>query len=92
MTLDSGAMSPSTHRSPEDAALRTGQKNAPQPPGTTVEPPAAHLEAVGVGIEYGPRPGIRGAEATAAVARVDLTMARGDFVCIVGRFAADCQR
>jgi NitT/TauT family transport system ATP-binding protein len=77
-------MSPSTHRSPEDAALRTGPNNAPGPSGTTVESPAAHLEAVGVGIEYGARPGDRATEATPAVAQVDLTMARGDFVCIVG--------
>ncbi|WP_093787890.1 ABC transporter ATP-binding protein [Actinacidiphila guanduensis] len=77
-------MSPSTHRSPEDAPSRTGQQDAPNPSGTTVEPPAAHLAAVGVGIEYGPRPGERGGATTAAVSRVDLTMARGDFVCIVG--------
>ena len=43
--------------------------------------PAAHLEARDVLIEY-PRPG--SSEVTTAVSECDLTLDRGDFVCIVG--------
>ncbi|MEU6656236.1 ABC transporter ATP-binding protein [Streptomyces sp. NPDC046900] len=41
----------------------------------------AHLEARGVVIEY-PKPGTN--EVTTAVERCDLTLERGDFVCLVG--------
>ncbi|WP_078849803.1 ABC transporter ATP-binding protein [Streptomyces sp. NRRL F-5126] len=75
-------MSPSTQRSPQDPSARSEPPQGPEP-GVAKGVRTAHLRAAGVTIDYR-EPGSARPGAGTVVDHVDLTLHKGDFVCIVG--------
>ncbi|GAA3713539.1 ABC transporter ATP-binding protein [Streptomyces tremellae] len=77
-------MSPSTHRSPQDSTPRSGLVEEASQHGADQGLRPAHLRAAGVIVDYR-KPGSAEEPGSGTVVdRVDLTLHKGDFVCIVG--------
>jgi NitT/TauT family transport system ATP-binding protein len=77
-------MSPSTHRSPQDSTPRSGPATELSKHGAEKGLRTTHLEATGVTIDYRKPGSADGPEDGTVVDQVNLTLNKGDFVCIVG--------